>query len=157
MLLPLSSLGKDLAVEWLDGYSDGTIMAAITDSQGRKTHVCIDGRKNSPTRFRLFEQARHPNQKEAVLVDLGSAVEGLVVPVLSRYCDTEFQIRNPKIDAPREETQFLKHLMKEALLRLGEPLIDPMSERLARVYAILSERHHSGHTDTAARHNEHQP
>ena len=28
---------------------------------------------------------------------------------------------------------------------------------LASVYAILGERYNSGHTDTAARHNEHQP
>jgi predicted DNA-binding antitoxin AbrB/MazE fold protein len=33
----------------------------------------------------------------------------------------------------------------------------PMSEALAKVYAILGERYNSGHTDTAARHNEHQP
>jgi len=32
-----------------------------------------------------------------------------------------------------------------------------MPEGLARVYAILGERYNSGHTDTAARHNEHQP
>ena len=30
-------------------------------------------------------------------------------------------------------------------------------EGLRKVYAILSERYASGHTDTAARHNEHQP
>lgn len=33
----------------------------------------------------------------------------------------------------------------------------PMSEGLAKVYEVLGERHSSGHTDTAARHNEHQP
>jgi hypothetical protein len=32
-----------------------------------------------------------------------------------------------------------------------------MSEGLAKVYAILGERFDSGHTDSAARHNEHQP
>jgi len=32
-----------------------------------------------------------------------------------------------------------------------------MSPGLAKVYAILSERYASGHTDTAERHNEHQP
>ena len=32
-----------------------------------------------------------------------------------------------------------------------------MSEGLAKVYEILSERYNSGHTDTATRHNEHQP
>jgi predicted DNA-binding antitoxin AbrB/MazE fold protein len=33
----------------------------------------------------------------------------------------------------------------------------PMSEGLAKVYAILGERYDSGIADTAARHNEHQP
>ncbi len=32
-----------------------------------------------------------------------------------------------------------------------------MPEALAKVYAILGERYDSGHPDTAARHNEHQP
>jgi predicted DNA-binding antitoxin AbrB/MazE fold protein len=31
------------------------------------------------------------------------------------------------------------------------------SDALAGVYSILSERYESGHADTAARHNEHQP
>jgi predicted DNA-binding antitoxin AbrB/MazE fold protein len=33
----------------------------------------------------------------------------------------------------------------------------PMSEGLAKIYEILGRRYRSGHTDTAARHNEHQP
>jgi predicted DNA-binding antitoxin AbrB/MazE fold protein len=33
----------------------------------------------------------------------------------------------------------------------------PMSEGLAKIYAILGERYDSGYTDTAERHNEHQP
>lgn len=33
----------------------------------------------------------------------------------------------------------------------------PMSEGLARIYEILGRRYSSGYTDTAARHNEHQP
>jgi len=32
-----------------------------------------------------------------------------------------------------------------------------MSEGLAKVYEILGRRYSSGYTDTAARHNEHQP
>ena len=32
-----------------------------------------------------------------------------------------------------------------------------ISEGLAKVYAILGERFESGHADTAARHEEHQP
>jgi predicted DNA-binding antitoxin AbrB/MazE fold protein len=33
----------------------------------------------------------------------------------------------------------------------------PMSEGLAKIYEILGRRYSSGYTDTAARHNEHQP
>ncbi len=33
----------------------------------------------------------------------------------------------------------------------------PMSDGLSEIYAILGERYESGHTDTAERHNEHQP
>jgi predicted DNA-binding antitoxin AbrB/MazE fold protein len=33
----------------------------------------------------------------------------------------------------------------------------PMSEGLAKIYAILGERFDSGHHDTAFRHDEHQP
>jgi predicted DNA-binding antitoxin AbrB/MazE fold protein len=33
----------------------------------------------------------------------------------------------------------------------------PMPEGLAKVYSILGERYDSGDSDTAARHNEHQP
>jgi hypothetical protein len=37
------------------------------------------------------------------------------------------------------------------------PAEPAMSPGLARVYAILGERYESGHADTAARHDEHQP
>jgi predicted DNA-binding antitoxin AbrB/MazE fold protein len=40
---------------------------------------------------------------------------------------------------------------------LPDGVAPPMSEGLAKVYAILSKRYDSGHSDTAARHNEHQP
>ena len=33
----------------------------------------------------------------------------------------------------------------------------PTSAGLAEIYSILGERYNSGHTDTAERHNEHQP
>jgi predicted DNA-binding antitoxin AbrB/MazE fold protein len=33
----------------------------------------------------------------------------------------------------------------------------PMSPGLAKIYEILGERYDSGYTDTAERHNEHQP
>lgn len=39
-----------------------------------------------------------------------------------------------------------------------EPWPQPsMTPGLAKVYSILGERYNSGHTDTAERHNEHQP
>src|SRR5262245_48487916 len=98
-------------------------MAALVDSQRHKTQVCLDGRQTSPTRYRLFEQARHPNQPGALLVELGSAEEGVLVPLLSRYCDSPYAPWNPGTDAPRDETQLLKQLLKEALLRPDEPLI----------------------------------
>lgn len=43
------------------------------------------------------------------------------------------------------------------LIGLKQPALPPMSEGLAKIYEILGERYDSGHTDTAARHNEHQP
>jgi predicted DNA-binding antitoxin AbrB/MazE fold protein len=43
------------------------------------------------------------------------------------------------------------------ILNKQEPDRATMSEGLAKVYSILGERYNSGHTDTAARHNEHQP
>jgi hypothetical protein len=128
MFSPISSLGREVNVEWLDSYSDGTIMAALVDSKGHKTHVCIDGRRNSPTRYRLFEQARHPNQEGAILVELGSAEEGFLVSLLSRYCDSLYKPWNPGTDAPREESQMLKQLLKETLLRLGEPMIEGLEQ-----------------------------
>ncbi len=45
----------------------------------------------------------------------------------------------------------------ELEVRMPAPSPRPMSEGLAEVYAILGERYNSGHSDTAERHNEHQP
>jgi len=39
----------------------------------------------------------------------------------------------------------------------SKPSRAAMSEGLAKVYEILGRRHSSGHSDTAQRHNEHQP
>src|SRR5260370_19496295 len=88
MLSPVTSLEKEVFVEWLDHWSDGTMMAALVDSRGRKAHICIDGREKSATRYRLFENARHPNCEGAVLVELGSVEEGILVPLLSPYFDS---------------------------------------------------------------------
>ena len=39
----------------------------------------------------------------------------------------------------------------------AQQAVEYSPEALREVYAILSERYDSGYTDTAARHNEHQP
>jgi len=43
------------------------------------------------------------------------------------------------------------------IVQTTKPSRPPISEGLAKIYAILGERYNSGHTDTAERHNEHQP
>jgi hypothetical protein len=45
----------------------------------------------------------------------------------------------------------------EVQVKILPPAAPPMSEGLAKVYAILGERFASGEHDVAARHNEHQP
>ena len=42
-------------------------------------------------------------------------------------------------------------------VQVRAPNPPPMSEGLAKIYEILGRRHRSGDTDTAERHNEHQP
>jgi hypothetical protein len=43
------------------------------------------------------------------------------------------------------------------IVQTSRPSEPRISEGLAEIYAILGERYDSGHTDTAERHNEHQP
>jgi hypothetical protein len=114
MLLPLAALGKGLRVEWIDFYGDYTMHACIADEAGHRTAICIDGRKNSPTCYRLFQQARHPNKPEAILVELGAPEEGIVIPLLSGYLDSH---------GPRASglTEYGWELARETLLRYGEP------------------------------------
>jgi hypothetical protein len=45
----------------------------------------------------------------------------------------------------------------EVQVKAVSPPAPPMSEGLAKVYAILGERFDSGARDVAARHDEHQP
>jgi hypothetical protein len=116
MLVPVTALGGRLWVEWVDFYGDHTMTACIIDSTGQRTHVCFDGRASSPTRYRLFQQARHPRQPGAVLVELGGQEEGIVVPLLSHWIDSG----GPKTLGL---TAFGWELARETLLRLGEPIV----------------------------------
>jgi hypothetical protein len=113
-LTRIASLENDARVKLVDAYGDGTIWASIEDGQGHCATVCIDGRRGSPTRHRLFELARHPRQQGAVLIDFGAPEEGFVVPLLSRWLDSR---------EPREVglTEYGKEFIQAALLRLGEP------------------------------------
>jgi hypothetical protein len=116
MRLPVSALGTGLRVEWVDFYSDLTMLAFISDEAGQRTVVCIDGRRNSPTRYRLFQQARHPRQPEACLVELGSEEEGIIIPLLSKYLDSG----GPKVLGL---TEYGWELARETLVRYGEPAV----------------------------------
>jgi hypothetical protein len=116
MQLPVTALGKGLRVAWVDFYGDPTMHACISDEAGQRTEICIDGRKDSPTRNRLFQQARHPNKAGAVLVELGAPPEGIVIPLLSRYLDSH----GPKAAGL---TEYGWELARETLLRYGEPAV----------------------------------
>jgi hypothetical protein len=88
MLCPVSTLGDSVRVVLADAYGDGTAWFAFKDAEGRYATVCIDGRRGSPTRYRLFDMARHPKKPKAVLLELGSAEEGIVIPLVSRWLDS---------------------------------------------------------------------
>ena len=121
MQLPVTALGSRLRVEWIDFYGDHTMHACISDETGKRTQICIDGRKNSLTRYRLFQQARHPNKRGAVLVELGALEEGIVIPLLSRYLESH----GPKASGL---TEYGWELARETLLRYGEPTVSGIAD-----------------------------
>jgi hypothetical protein len=62
------------------------------------------------------------------------------------------------VDLPEHTAVEFEPRVRPALPEDGERSPPPtLSPGLAKVYAILGERYASGHTDTAERHNEHQP
>jgi hypothetical protein len=116
MLPSVLSLGPTMRVATADCFDDGTVCFLIRGSQNQITSVCIDGRKGSPTRHRLFQQARQPWQPTAVLIELGAPEEGIVVPLISRWLDSD--------EAKCLLSELGLRLLRDALLRLGEPDID---------------------------------
>ena len=124
MQIPITSLGKGLRVEWVDFYGDLTMHACLSDAAGQRTAVCIDGRSNSPTCYRLFQQAQQPRQPGATLVELGAPEEGIVVPLLSKYLDSG----GPKA---LNLTEYGWELARETLLHLGEPFVAGERENIA--------------------------
>ena len=115
MLVPISSLCRNLRVVLVDFYGDGIMWASITDDADQLTHVCFDGRANSPTRHRLFQQARHPTKEGAVLIELGEPEEGIVVSLLSHWLD--------KPEARTNLTELGWERARDTLLHLGESTI----------------------------------
>jgi predicted DNA-binding antitoxin AbrB/MazE fold protein len=62
------------------------------------------------------------------------------------------------VDLPEHTAVEIELRMHSDMSNGSQPPTRPaMSEGLARVYAVLGERYESGHADTAARHDEHQP
>ena len=112
MQIPVTALGKGLRVEWVDYYGDHTMHACLSDDAGKRTEVCIDGRTNSATRYRLFQQGRHPRESGARLVELGALEEGIVIPLLSKYLESG----GPKALGL---TEYGWELAKETILHLG--------------------------------------
>jgi hypothetical protein len=112
--MSLSDLAAPAYVSWVDAlWSDGTVWFEIDDAVGGSAVVCIDDREGSPTRYRLFEQANHPGKPEAVLIELGSVAEGIVVPLLSSWLDSD-EARQ------RVRPEFIERMVGY-LLRYGEP------------------------------------
>ena len=60
---------------------------------------------------------------------------------------------------PLEPVELPEHTRVEFEPKIQVPDAAPASvpDGLARVYDVLSRRYRSGHSDTAERHNEHQP
>ncbi len=113
MLFSVISLADDRRVVLVDFYGQGTVVwAAIEDSQHRRSHVCIDCRAGSPTRNRIFDRARHPAWPSAVLIELGAPEEGIIVSLLSRWCDDE--------GTNREYREEGIEITRNALIHIGD-------------------------------------
>jgi hypothetical protein len=66
-------------------------------------------------RWRLFEGDRHPKKESAVLVELGDEIEGIVIPLISRWLDSG--------DAQQlGVTEWFYERAREAVTRIGEPI-----------------------------------
>ena len=60
---------------------------------------------------------------------------------------------------PRDPVNLPEHAEVEFEPRPAKPqtLVRPSEDEMDAIYEILGRRYSSGHTDTARRHNEHQP
>lgn len=109
---PITALGADLRVALVDMYRDGTVWVRLEDGSRRRSVACIDGRAGSLTRYRLFQGARHPTDRAATLIELGAVEEGVVIPLISRWLDSEV--------ARKDLTTYGRERIQETLIRLGD-------------------------------------
>lgn len=119
MHVAIASLTGEIRVESLDccgtpeeGY---VVCAKLRDARGHFATVCIDHLTGSPTQHRLFEGARHPRDAQAVMIELGAAEEGIVIPLLSTWLDHW----EPWHGSPHDFV--IKEAVQEAVLHLGDP------------------------------------
>jgi hypothetical protein len=78
-------------------------------------------------------------------------------PVAAIFENGAFHPTEP-VDLPEHTPVLVEfRLLSELPVEGRDPAPPQMSPGLAKVYDILGERYASGHTDTAERHNEHQP
>src|SRR5262245_4247509 len=112
-MVAVSELGPSPKVVLVDRYGDGTVWWVMEDSNQRRAVVCIDGRKGSPTQFRLIEGVRHPKKPGGKVLDLGSVEEGIAVPLLSHWLD--LQRPNDVV------SEYCLEIITNALIRLGDP------------------------------------
>ena len=124
-MVPVLDLDPAAEVVWVDSYSAKVFWARLTDPDGRCAFVCLDLRPESPTRGRLFENARHPTNPDAVLLELGCEAEGFAVSRISRWLDSDA----PQTEGFRDEGL---DLIRRAFLRLGEPSDEPPNPPLQR-------------------------
>lgn len=115
-LLSILDLDSTARVIWVDCYSTTVFWVRFEDAKGWQAIVGIDLRMDSPTRNRLFEKAMHPNKPGAIFLDLGGEEEGIAIPLISRWLDSD----EPRKLGYREEGV---ELFKRAFLRLGEPIV----------------------------------
>jgi hypothetical protein len=112
MLIPVSELGPSPRIIMVDRYGDGTIWWLMEDERQARAVVCLDGCVGSPTQYRLLDGTRHPKHPGGKTLELGCPEEGLAVPLLSRWLDSQI----PKDVA----SEYSIEVVREALLRLGD-------------------------------------
>ena len=110
----ISALVPPIHVVLADAYGDGVVWFVLEDERGNFARVCIDGRKLSRTRHRLFDEAKHPKDPKGILLELGGDEEAVVVPLISQWLDSD----TPKTLGLSE---YGWEIIRDALVRLGEP------------------------------------